>query len=159
MHRYQPSTPSHCSARMRTYSRRCGVDVTPHQLRHCCGTFLLNANAPVLTVQAILGHKYVDTTLRYARLYDGMVAADYYRAIDQVERHLALQEDAGRPAPSIGQLLALVDSLQAGTLNDTQRETVRELRMGLLALAERKADLLHNRTAPSNGNDPAANLV
>jgi hypothetical protein len=52
----------------------------------------------VLTVQTILGHKYVDTTLRYARLYDGTVAADYCRAMDQVERHLALQEDAS-PAP------------------------------------------------------------
>ena len=95
----------------------------------------------MLTVQAILGHKYVDTTLRYARLYDGTVAADYYRAIGEVERHLALQEGADWPAPSVGQLLALVDSLQAGTLSDAQRETVRELRTGLLDVAERTVAL------------------
>jgi site-specific recombinase XerD len=91
---------------MRTYSRRCGVDVTPHQLRHCCATFLLNAGALVLTVQVILGHKYVDTTLQYARLYDGTVAADYYRAMAEVERCFALQEGARHPEPDIGQLVA-----------------------------------------------------
>jgi hypothetical protein len=31
-------------------------------------------------VQALLGHKFVDTTLGYARLYDGTIASDYYRA-------------------------------------------------------------------------------
>jgi hypothetical protein len=36
----------------------------------------LNAGAPVLTVQSTLGHKFIDTTLGYARLYDGTVAAD-----------------------------------------------------------------------------------
>jgi len=34
----------------------------------------------VLTVQALLGHKHVDTTMRYARVYDSTVAADYGRA-------------------------------------------------------------------------------
>jgi hypothetical protein len=34
----------------------------------------------LLTVQTLLGHKWVDTTLGYARLYDGAVAADYYGA-------------------------------------------------------------------------------
>ncbi len=48
----------------------------PHQLRHSCATLLLNAGAPVLTVQTLLGHEWVDTTLGYACLYDGTVAAD-----------------------------------------------------------------------------------
>jgi len=30
------------------------VKVTPHQLRHTCATLLLNAGAPILTVQAVL---------------------------------------------------------------------------------------------------------
>ena len=38
--------------------------------------------------------------------------------------------------PDSGQLLALVDALHAGTLNDAQRETVQALRTGLLALVE-----------------------
>jgi integrase len=141
IYRHRPLSPSYCLGRMRTYSRRCGVDVTPHQLRHTCATILLNAGAPILTVQTILGHKYVDTTLRYARLYDGTVAADYYRAMDEIERRLMLQEETDRPAPHVGQLLALVDSLQVGTLNDAQRETVQMLRAGLLALMERMVEL------------------
>jgi hypothetical protein len=35
--------------------------------------------------------------------------------------------------PSSGQLLALVDALHAGTLNDAQRETAQALRAGILA--------------------------
>jgi hypothetical protein len=38
--------------------------------------------------------------------------------------------------PNSGQLLALVDALHIGTLNDAQRETVQALRMGILALAQ-----------------------
>jgi hypothetical protein len=50
-------------------------------------------------VQALLGHKFVDTTLGYARLYDGTIAADYYRAMAQVEKQLDLQRGAEkRPA-------------------------------------------------------------
>jgi hypothetical protein len=37
----------------------------------------------VFGVQAILGHRYVDTTLRYARIYDGNVAKDYEEAISK----------------------------------------------------------------------------
>ena len=36
-------------------------------IRHSNATLLLNAGAPVLTVQTLLGHKWVDTTLGYAR--------------------------------------------------------------------------------------------
>jgi hypothetical protein len=96
---------------------------------------LLNAGAPVLTVQTILGLQHVDTTLGYARLYDGTVAADYYRAMVQVESQLRLAETE-TPAPmSSGQLLALVDALQNGTLNEKQQELVQVLRVGIMELA------------------------
>lgn len=96
LYRHQPLSISYCSQRLRTYGRRCGVVIIPHQLRHSCATLLLNAGAPVLTVQTILGHKFIDTTLRYARLYDGTVAADYYRAMAEVESHFRVGEYAGR---------------------------------------------------------------
>jgi hypothetical protein len=89
-------------------------------------------------VQTILGHKFIDTALRYTRLYDGTVAADYYRAMGQIEARMALAEDTGDP-PTGGQLLALVDALSDGTLNEDQRETVQALRVGILALAEQQA--------------------
>jgi hypothetical protein len=95
---------------------------------------LLNAGAPVLTVQTILGHRYVDTTLRYARLYDGTVAAHYYRAVGEIERRSGLDGDMPDQPPGSGVLLALPDALHIGTLNDAQRETVQALRMAILAL-------------------------
>ena len=69
-------------------------------------------------MQNILGHKRVDTTLGYARLYDGTVAADYYGAMALVEQRMALPENARAEPPGTGQLLALVDSLREGTLNE-----------------------------------------
>lgn len=154
--RHRPLTPTYCEGRMQTYGWCCGVDVTPHQLRHTCATILLNAGAPILTVQTILGHKYVDTTLRYARLYDGTVAADYYLAMDQIERHLMLQENTEHLEPNIGQLLALVDALQSGTLNDAQRETVRALHAGLLAWAEHDAKPCDENAAQAGAGDSAS---
>jgi len=95
-----------------------------------------HASEPVLTVQAILGHKFIDTTLGYARLYDGTVAADYYRAMAAIENQLKLVEGPGPVPAAPGHLLAMVDSLRNGTLNEGQSETVQQLRRAILALAE-----------------------
>jgi integrase len=138
---HRPLSRTYCHDRLETYGRRCGVRVTPHQLRHSCATLLLNSGAPILTVQKILGHKFVDTTLRYARLYDGAVAADYYRAMGRIETRMELQEANADSPPTAGRLLALVDALRDGTLNENQRETIQALRDGILALAEQTANL------------------
>jgi hypothetical protein len=110
------------------------VVITPHQLRHSCATLLLNAGAPALSVQSLLGHERLDTTLGYARLYDGTLAADYYRAMSHVERLFHLPESRQVPLSTPAELVALVDSLGSGTLNEHQRETVQALREGILAL-------------------------
>ena len=140
-YRHQRLSPSYCYTRLRTYGRRCGVQVTPHRLRHSCATLLLNAGAPVLMVQAILGHRHIDTTLAYARLYDSTVAKDYYLAMDTIESSLDLGEGAEERPLTGGKLLALVDSLQGGTLSMNQRETVHALRMGILAFATQETDV------------------
>ncbi len=139
IYRHVPLGSHYCQIRLQTYGKRCGVAVTPHQLRHSCATLLLNAGAPILTVQTILGHQHIDTTLGYARLYDGTVAADYYRAMLQVERQMSLSEDVTTEPLDSGQLLALVDALRSGTLNESQQETVRAMRAGIAALAERRS--------------------
>ena len=51
-----------------------------HQLRHTCASMLLNAGMSILGVQRILGHRYVETTLRYARVYDSTMVKDFQRA-------------------------------------------------------------------------------
>ena len=136
IYRHLPLSVTYCATRLRTYGKRCGVVVTPHQLRHSCATLLLNAGAPILTVQAILGHKHVDTTLRYARLYDATVSSDYYRAMEDIERRMALQEETQARLPTGGELLVLMDTLQDETLNEDQRETVQALRAAILAWDE-----------------------
>jgi site-specific recombinase XerD len=136
--RHAPLARSYCFQRLETYGRYCEVHASPHRLRHSCATLLLNAGAPAVSVQMILGHKQIDTTLRYARLYDGTIAADYYSAMNQVERQLALPEDAKKEPTSIGQLIALTDALRGGSLNSTQTELVRALREGLGLLEDVK---------------------
>jgi site-specific recombinase XerD len=136
--RHRMLTRSYCFQRMQTYSARCGVYLTPHQLRHSCATLLLNAGAPVTSVKTILGHRHIDTTLGYARLYDGTLAADYYRAMNEVERQLELVEGSKQEAPGYGELVALVDSLRSSTLNESQSTAVQAIREGILALARKK---------------------
>jgi cellulase/cellobiase CelA1 len=92
------------------------------------------------TVQTILGHKHVDTTLAYARLYEGTVAADYYRAMAQVESRFNAPETSAPAAISSGQLLALVDALSSGTLNAKQQALVQALRAAVLALPSQASE-------------------
>lgn len=137
--RAAPLSRTYLFEKMKTYGRRSKVGtIAPHRLRHSCATLLLNSGAPVLAVQTILGHKQVDTTLGYARLYDGTVAADYYSAMNHVERQLALPEDKAKQPPRLGELIALTDALRRDALSPAQAEIVRTLRDGLSRLAEKE---------------------
>ncbi len=69
-------------------------------------------------------------------MYDGTVAADYYLAMGVIEKRLALPEDRLSQPVSIGQLLAVVDAIRQGTLNEAQVSLVQQLRAGLITLAE-----------------------
>jgi hypothetical protein len=124
------------------------VKVTPHQLRHTYATQLLNAGCRVTTIQALLGHRRLNSTMTYARVHDRTVMADYFKAMAQVEQRLDLDgptvkevgtagNDATSPARLHDghQLLSLVDTLDMDTLNERQREVVAALRNGILAWA------------------------
>jgi integrase/recombinase XerC len=82
-YRSQPLSRRYCQSHLTTMGRQCGIHITPHQLRHTCATMLLNAGMSILGVQKILGHKYVETTLRYARVYDSTVVRDFQKASNQ----------------------------------------------------------------------------
>jgi site-specific recombinase XerC len=45
----------------------CGVDVSPHQLRHCCAKRMLDQGTPLTVIQKILGHEKLETTARYVQ--------------------------------------------------------------------------------------------
>jgi hypothetical protein len=54
--------------------------------------------------------------------------------MSQVERLFHLPESRHVPLSTPAELVALVDSLRRGTLNEKQRETVQALREGILSL-------------------------
>jgi integrase len=134
LYRHDPLGSRYCQQRLNTYGKRCGIRLTPHQLRHSCATLLLNAGAPILTVQALLGHRRIDTTLGYARLYDGTIAADYYLAMGKIEGHLALDELDINPLPDPrGEILALIAALQNDSLPEIQASIVQYLKTKVLS--------------------------
>jgi hypothetical protein len=58
--------------------------------------------------------------------------------MSQVEQFFNLPESRQAPISTPAELVALVDSLGSGTLNEHQRETVQALREGILALGTRE---------------------
>jgi len=128
--------------RLDTYGRRCRVRITPHQLRHSNATLLLNAGVPIEALQKLLGHTNIDTTMIYGRVYDSTVAADYYRAMGQIE---------GTPEQPVNgkDLLTLLDVVHLGALDEAQEKAVQALRVAILALDP-------GRTPSGEGNGSVA---
>lgn len=135
--------------RVKAAGMRTGVKVTPHMLRHTFATQLVNAGCRITSIQKLMGHRRLDATMVYARVYDRTVAEDYYAAMAAIEKRLEVTMTALSPQPNEdnrngrpssdgqpGHLLALVDALDRAGLNDGQRELVCALRSGLLALTE-----------------------
>ena len=61
--------------------------VTSHQLRHTYATALVNAGVSLQALMALLGHVSAEMSLRYGRLFDATVRAEYERALDQAKQH------------------------------------------------------------------------
>ena len=79
-HDHQPLNKRYCQSRLKTLGKEANVKATPHQLRHTCVTLLLNAGMSIFALQSLLGHRYVETTLNYARLYDNTIARQFLKA-------------------------------------------------------------------------------
>jgi site-specific recombinase XerD len=63
-------------------------DVVPHQLRHTFATALVNSGCSLQALMAMLGHTSAEMSLRYGRLFDATVRADYERALTLAKQHL-----------------------------------------------------------------------
>lgn len=71
--------------RLKAVGKRVNVQVVPHRLRHTFATQLLNVGCRVTSIQKLLGHASVDTTMTYARAFDQTVMLDYFSAIHELE--------------------------------------------------------------------------
>lgn len=91
--------------------------VTPHALRHTYATALVNAGVSLQALMALLGHVSAEMSLRYARLFDQTVRAEYERALELAKSRLGplptgrtrlplLGEGDWREAPAIKARLA-----------------------------------------------------
>jgi site-specific recombinase XerD len=71
--------------------------ITPHQLRHTYATALVNAGVSLQALMALLGHMSAEMSLRYGRLFDTTVRAEYERALDLAKQQ-ATTRTPGRKA-------------------------------------------------------------
>ncbi len=81
---------------------------TPHQLRHTYATALVNAGVSLQALMALLGHTSAAMSLRYARLFDHTIRADYERALTQAKTRLG-PVPPGRTTLPLAQLTGAAD--------------------------------------------------
>jgi site-specific recombinase XerD len=146
VYRHKPLSKDLVRVRIKAAGQRTGVKVTPHQLRHTCATQLVNAGCQITTIQAMLGHRRLKSTMIYARVYDRTVAEDYYAAMTVIERRLephlrglpetknSQKQQAQTFSNGTNHLLALVDAMNNGSLSDDQQQILTQFRSGILAL-------------------------
>ncbi len=76
--------------RLRQWGHQCDIHVSPHRLRHTFATRLVNQGLPLTTVAKLLGHRSLNMTQHYARLYDSTVRDQFSIAMEQIEGIVAV---------------------------------------------------------------------
>jgi integrase/recombinase XerC/integrase/recombinase XerD len=72
----------YCVAR---WGKAAAVAVSPHRLRHTLATQLVNQGMPLSSVAKLLGHRSLNTTQHYARLFEQTVKDQFVTAIAFIE--------------------------------------------------------------------------
>jgi site-specific recombinase XerC len=71
--------------RLVKYRQQCALTITAHRLRHSFANDLLNADAPITSIQKLMGHRWIESTQTYVMANDKQVCADYYAASQKIE--------------------------------------------------------------------------
>jgi len=128
-----------------------GLDkVTPHALRHTFATALVNSGCSLQALMQLLGHVSANMSLRYGRLFDTTVRAEYERALTQTKNQLATtptpaNAPAAAGAVGVGSPLPLTDITGGADWKDTP--TIKSRLAGGFCLR-----------APAQGTCPYANI-
>jgi len=78
--------------------------IHPHQLRHTLATQAINRGMSLEAIAALLGHRSMDMTLRYAKIANRTVADEYFAVTEKVES--LYQQGKPLPANTIGPRMA-----------------------------------------------------
>jgi site-specific recombinase XerD len=72
---------------MKKYLRLAGVQAnySPHGLRHTFATQLLNAGVSLEVLKELMGHRSIQMTLRYTKLYEATKRQQYDQAMERIE--------------------------------------------------------------------------
>ena len=75
----QPVTTKTARVRIKRAFSKVGSDMHPHQLRHSFAIRLLEAGCDVPSIQRLLGHSDISTTMRYLRVKNSYVESQHDR--------------------------------------------------------------------------------
>ena len=117
----------------------------PHALRHTYATALVNAGVSLQALMQLLGHVSAAMSLRYGRLFDATVRAEYERALTQAKAQLAPAQPAGTPPAGAARQLPLVAITGGADWKDSP--TIKSRLAGGFCLR-----------APAQGSCPYANI-
>jgi site-specific recombinase XerD len=101
--------PSLIRSRLHRYGQQAQVEVSPHRLRHTLATRLLNEGMSITSLQRLLGHERLDTTLIYARVYDETVRQDYERAQARLSSSPLADELFNAPTKTVEPQISIVE--------------------------------------------------